>query len=196
MAQNSEYGKRVGSLMLAGVFLITSLAFTGVVIWESLNNEKKDDALKSLQQSPNQQSPNQQQTNPTGENMLKGTQLANFTPIMTPVTELQIIDLTEGTGAVVPEGATITADYTGAYVVNGEIFESSKDSGQPATFPLSGVIPGWTQGVPGMKVGGIRRLVIPGTLAYGEAPEGYTPGSGSRPLGPLVFDIELVSLGQ
>jgi len=191
MAQYSEYGKRVGSLMLAGVFLITSLAFTGVVIWESLNNEKKDDALKSLQESPNQQ-----QTNPTGENMLKGTQLANFTPITTPVTELQIIDLTEGTGAVVPEGATITADYTGAYVVNGEIFESSKDSGQPATFPLSGVIPGWTQGVPGMKVGGIRRLVIPGTLAYGEAPEGYTPGSGSRPLGPLVFDIELVSLGQ
>lgn len=191
MAQYSEYGKRVGSLMLAGVFLITSLAFTGVVIWESLNNEKKDDALKSLQESPNQQ-----QTNPTGENMLKGTQLANFTPITTPVTELQIIDLTVGTGAVVPEGATITADYTGAYVVNGEIFESSKDSGQPATFPLSGVIPGWTQGVPGMKVGGIRRLVIPGTLAYGEAPEGYTPGSGSRPLGPLVFDIELVSLGQ
>jgi len=191
MAQYSDYGKRIGSLMLAGVFLVTSLAFTGVVIWESLNNEKKDDALKSLQESPNQQ-----QTNPTGENMLKGTQLANFTPITTPVTELQIIDLTEGTGAVVPEGATITADYTGAYVVNGIIFESSKDSGQPATFPLSGVIPGWTQGVPGMKVGGIRRLVIPGTLAYGEAPEGYTPGSGSRPLGPLVFDIELVSLGQ
>jgi FKBP-type peptidyl-prolyl cis-trans isomerase len=201
MAQYSEYGKRFGSLMLAGVFLITSLAFTGVVIWESLNNEKKDDALKSLQQSTNQQidnqqSPNQQQTNPTGENMLKGTLLANFTPITTPVTELQIIDLKEGTGAATPEGATITADYTGAYVVNGVIFESSKDSGQPATFPLSGVIPGWTQGVPGMKVGGIRRLVIPGTLAYGEAPEGYTPGSGSRPLGPLVFDIELVSLGQ
>ncbi len=104
--------------------------------------------------------------------------------------------MVEGTGETVPEGATITAHYTGAYAVNGEIFESSKDSGQPATFPLSNVIQGWQQGVPGMKVGGKRRLIIPGPLAYGAAPEGYTPGSTDRPLGTLVFDIELVSIGQ
>lgn len=127
--------------------------------------------------------------------VLKGKQLENFQPI-NDVDGLQAIDLKEGDGEAVPEGATITAHYTGAYAVNGEIFESSKDSGQPATFPLSGVIAGWTQGVPGMKVGGIRRLIIPGELAYGPAPEGYTPGSTARPMGTLVFDIELVSIGQ
>ena len=47
-----------------------------------------------------------------------------------------------------------------------------------------------------MKVGGVRRLVIPGAQAYGEAPEGYNPGDGGRPMGPLVFDIELQSIGQ
>ncbi len=192
MGKDSDYGRRFGALFLAGIFLITTLAFTGIVIWEAT---KKDDSTSSVDNL--EQSLEQPQTNETGETtMLQGTILANFTPITTPVSELQIIDLSEGTGEVVPEGATITAHYTGAYVVNGLIFESSKDAGQPATFPLSGVIPGWTQGVPGMKVGGIRRLVIPGPLAYGEAPEGYTPGSGGRPLGPLVFDIELVSLGE
>jgi len=192
MSKFSDYTKRFGSLMLAGLFLLTSVGFTAIVIWESSQSNDNQNIDPEIQQALEQQ----QQINETGENMLKGTTLTNFTPLSTPVAELQVIDLVEGTGEVVPQDATITAHYTGAYVVNGEIFESSKDSGQPATFPLSGVIAGWTQGVPGMKVGGIRRLVIPGPLAYGDAPEGYTPGSTSRPQGPLVFDIELVSLGQ
>ena len=50
--------------------------------------------------------------------------------------------------------------------------------------------------MPGMKVGGTRRLIIPGAMAYGEAPAGYTPGSGGRPMGPLVFDIELIKIGE
>ncbi|MBA2279300.1 FKBP-type peptidyl-prolyl cis-trans isomerase [Candidatus Saccharibacteria bacterium] len=128
--------------------------------------------------------------------MLKGTLLSGFSPITEPVTELQVTDLTLGTSDEVAAGATITAHYTGAYAINGEIFESSKDSPQPATFPLGNVIQGWQQGVPGMKVGGTRRLVIPGVQAYGEAPEGYTPGSTDRPMGTLVFDIELISIGQ
>ncbi len=191
MASRSNYVQRYGALFLAAVFLVTSVAFTAVVIWQSRDQNNVDDQT-ALQEQLNQQL--EQQAATQGEDMLEGTQLANFTPTTDPVTELQIIDLVEGTGDVVPEGATITAHYTGAYVVNGEIFQSSKDMGQPATFPLDGVIVGWTQGVPGMKVGGTRRLIIPGNLAYGEAPEGYTPGSTERPMGPLVFDIELVSI--
>ena len=87
---------------------------------------------------------------------LEGTKLANFTP-MPIVPELQIIDLKVGEGAEVPQGATITAHYTGALIVDGTIFQSSHDFGNPVTFPLNGVIPGWTQGVPGMKVGALRR---------------------------------------
>ncbi len=126
--------------------------------------------------------------------MLEGTQLEGFTPSTDPVTELQVIDLVEGTGDEAQPGATVVAHYTGAYVVNGVIFQSSHDFGQPIPFGLNQVIKGWTDGVPGMKIGGKRRLVIPGSLAYGEAPAGYEPGSTSHPLGPLVFDIELTGI--
>jgi FKBP-type peptidyl-prolyl cis-trans isomerase len=101
---------------------------------------------------------------------LEGTKLNNFTPVDS-VPELQIIDLTEGSGDTVPEGATITAHYTGALCKDGTIFQSSHDFGEAITFPLSGVIQGWTRGVPGMKVGGTRRLVIPADLAYGAQPD-------------------------
>lgn len=193
MADKAESFRRFGTLALAVLFLITSVAFTAIIFWTSRNEDSTADA--DLQQAINEINNNTANNDqPVGENMLQGTSLANFTPVTEPVTELQIIDLSEGTGAEVPAGATITAHYTGAYAVNGEIFESSKDSGQPATFGLDQVIQGWTQGVPGMKVGGTRRLIIPGSLAYGEAPEGYTPGSTARPMGPLVFDIELQSM--
>lgn len=125
-------------------------------------------------------------------NKLKGTTLDDFTPLgkKTKVEELQIIDTVEGDGAVVPEDATITAHYTGALATDGTIFESSHDSGNPATFGLWQVIEGWTKGVPGMKVGGTRRLVIPAAQAYGarRASAAIPPNS------DLVFDIELISV--
>lgn len=120
---------------------------------------------------------------------LEGTKLANFTP-QGPVAELQVTDVTVGTGDEVPQGATITAHYTGALVADGTIFQSSHDFGQAVTFPLSGVIAGWTQGVPGMKVGGVRRLVIPAAMAYGPS----SPSPNIPPNSDLVFDIELVAI--
>ncbi len=119
----------------------------------------------------------------------EGTKLADFTPIDS-IGELQIIDIEEGTGTVVPEGATITAHYTGALCKNGIIFQSSHDFGNPITFGLNQVIKGWTQGVPGMKVGGMRRLIIPSELAYGSA----RAASNIPPNSDLVFDIELMEL--
>jgi len=122
-------------------------------------------------------------------NRLEGTKLANFTPVAS-VPELQIIDVAEGTGDVVPEGATITAHYTGALCADGTIFQSSHDFGEAITFPLNGVIAGWTKGVPGMKVGGTRRLVIPAAQAYGsQSPSPNIPANSD-----LVFDIELVAI--
>jgi FKBP-type peptidyl-prolyl cis-trans isomerase len=127
---------------------------------------------------------NNDQTSP-----LEGTKLANFTPISN-VPELEITDVQEGTGAEVPAGATITAHYTGALCKDGTIFQSSHDFGKPITFGLGQVIEGWTKGVPGMKVGGIRRLVIPSRMAYGSvrAAVNIPPNS------DLVFDIELTAL--
>lgn len=123
---------------------------------------------------------------------LEGSVLHGFNPVGS-VAELQIIDLAEGTGPVVPEGATITAHYTGARCKDGIIFQSSHDlEPQGITFPLSGVIEGWTKGVPGMKVGGTRRLVIPAAMAYGS----QSPSANIPPNSDLVFDIELVSISQ
>jgi FKBP-type peptidyl-prolyl cis-trans isomerase len=120
---------------------------------------------------------------------LEGTKLADFTPI-NKVESLQAIDLVVGTGEEVPQNATITAHYTGALCADGTIFQSSHDFGKPATFGLNQVISGWTQGVPGMKVGGTRRLIIPSALAYGSA----RASASIPPNSDLVFDIELVSL--
>ena len=120
---------------------------------------------------------------------LEGTKLQDFDPIDT-VTELQIIDTVEGTGDTVPEGAKITAHYTGALCKDGTIFQSSHDFGDPITFGLDQVIKGWTVGVPGMKVGGTRRLIIPSEMAYGSVRAAANIPANSD----LVFDIELVAI--
>jgi len=119
----------------------------------------------------------------------EGTQLHNFEP-RGEVTELEIIDVEEGTGEQVLPGATITAHYTGALVKNGIIFQSSHDFGDAITFGLGQVISGWTNGVPGMKVGGTRRLIIPAEQAYGSS----SPASNIPANSDLVFDIDLVAI--
>jgi FKBP-type peptidyl-prolyl cis-trans isomerase len=119
----------------------------------------------------------------------EGTKLSKFDPI-DEVKELQIIDIEEGTGQVVQPGDTITAHYTGALCKNGVIFQSSHDFGNAITFGLNQVIKGWTDGVPGMKVGGWRRLVIPADQAYGSA----SPSPNIPANSDLVFDIELMEI--
>ncbi|MCA9573015.1 MAG: FKBP-type peptidyl-prolyl cis-trans isomerase [Myxococcales bacterium] len=105
--------------------------------------------------------------------------------------EVRTHDVVLGTGAEANGGDRVTVHYTG-WLPNGTPFDSSHDRGAPfsATLGRGEVIPGWDQGVRGMKVGGRRGLVIPGALAYGSngIPGLIPPGS------PLVFEIELVDL--
>jgi FKBP-type peptidyl-prolyl cis-trans isomerase len=123
-------------------------------------------------------------------NKLEGTKLADYNPLAR-VAVLEKIDVIEGTGEEVKPGATVTAHYTGALAADGTIFQSSHDMGQPVTFPLNGVIEGWREGVPGMRVGGTRRLLIPAAQAYGaDSPSPNIPANSD-----LVFDIELVAVG-
>ena len=119
----------------------------------------------------------------------EGTKLPNFEPRDT-VSELEIVDTEVGRGEEVQPGATITAHYTGALVRNGIIFQSSHDMGRAITFGLDQVITGWTVGVPGMRVGGTRRLIIPAAQAYGDR----SPASNIPAGSDLVFDIELVDI--
>lgn len=167
--------ERVFALVLALLFLATSVATGAVVVWTIHNDNKQGTAANQPQ---------------TEEGALKGTKLVDFTPV-DKVDALKKIDLKEGTGEAVEPGATVTVNYTGALAKTGVIFESSKDSGQPVTFPLSGVIEGWTKGVPGMKVGGTRRLLIPAAQAYGTQASGDIPANSD-----LVFDIELISISK
>jgi peptidylprolyl isomerase len=89
-----------------------------------------------------------------------------------PPTELVREDLQPGTGAEAQASSTVTVDYIGVSCSTGKIFDTSYGK-TPATFPLGNVIPGWQQGIPGMKVGGTRLLGIPSELAYGD--QGYPP---------------------
>ena len=122
---------------------------------------------------------------------MQGTKLNNFEPVA-KTDKLTSIDTVVGTGEEVKPGAQVTAHYTGAVAATGIIFQSSHDgANQPIPFGLDQVIKGWTDGVPGMKVGGTRRLIIPADQAYGGNPPA---GSGIPANADLVFDIELTAV--
>lgn len=102
---------------------------------------------------------------------------------------LWYVDLKKGEGKSPEPTDTVEVHYTG-WLTSGKKFDSSRDRGKPATFPLNRVIKGWTEGVGSMQVGGHRILVIPYNLAYGE--RGHPPVI--PPKAMLVFDVELLSI--
>ena len=108
---------------------------------------------------------------------------------------LQVRDLKEGSGEPVKHGADVVVNYTG-WTVDGHVFDSSARAGHPfgcslvPDHPTRRVIPGWQKGIPGMKPGGIRKLVIPANLAYG--PAGYPPDI--PPNATLIFEVELIGV--
>ncbi|MBS0190024.1 MAG: FKBP-type peptidyl-prolyl cis-trans isomerase [Phycisphaerales bacterium] len=104
---------------------------------------------------------------------------------------LVIEELRMGDGAECKTGATVTINYHGTLKSNGDLVDTTRAK-QPATFPLNRLIKGWQEGVPGMKVGGIRRLTIPYQLAYGDA--GRPPVV--PPKSDLIFIIELIQISE
>lgn len=166
---------RIIALILAAVFFVTSVGVGLLVVWQSATgNDEEENTVDNTNQLD--------QTN-----QLAGTQLENFTPVES-VAELQVTDLTPGTGAEAQADSIVTVDYTGAVAATGVIFQSSLDAGQQATFSLDQVIPGWKDGMIGMKEGGVRRMVIPAAQAYGANPP---EGSGIPADATLVFDVTL-----
>jgi peptidylprolyl isomerase len=105
-------------------------------------------------------------------------------------TELVIADLVVGDGTEAKPGDKVEVHYLGVEYDTGEQFDASWDRGASINFPLSGLIQGWQEGIPGMKVGGRRQLTIPPAQAYGPA------GGGHRLSGKtLVFVIDLMGVG-
>jgi FKBP-type peptidyl-prolyl cis-trans isomerase FkpA len=118
-----------------------------------------------------------------------------------PVPEAVVLvtDLVKGVGDEALHGMTVIVHYTGwlydpnAPDFRGRQFDSSRERGQPFSFPLGGghVIRGWEQGIPGMKIGGLRRLVIPPALGYGSR----NVGNGAiPPNSTLMFEVELLAV--
>ncbi len=182
-----KFFARAGAIFIALLFLLTSVGFSLFVIWQNNEQSKKDKQSAQVQQAIQDQ---QQSQNKEGK--LEGTQLKNFTPV-SHVEKLTVTDTVVGKGEAVKAGDTVTVHYTGAVAATGIIFQSSLDMGQPATFGLNQVIKGWTDGIPGMKVGGTRRLLIPADQAYGANPP---QGSNIPPNADLVFDVQLLKIGQ
>jgi peptidylprolyl isomerase len=104
-------------------------------------------------------------------------------------TDLKIEDVVVGEGAQAQPGDTVEVHYVGVEFHSGEEFDASWNRGESIEFPLQGLIQGWQDGIPGMKVGGRRQLTIPPELAYGPA------GGGHRLSGKtLVFVIDLLDV--
>jgi FKBP-type peptidyl-prolyl cis-trans isomerase len=165
-------------IIIVVVFVVSSLGLSGLVIWDATRSKDSSaDVQKQIEELQEQQ------------NASAGKPLEGYEPLA-KVEKLEIIEQKVGSGKEVKKSSTVTVHYTGALARDGKIFESSQDSGQPITFPLSQVIKGWQEGLPGMREGGKRRILIPANLAYGQS--GSPPSIG--PNEPLVFDIELVSV--
>jgi peptidylprolyl isomerase len=104
-------------------------------------------------------------------------------------TQLEVTDLIVGDGAEAQPGSKVDVHYLGVEYETGEEFDSSWSRGDSIDFPLGSLIKGWQEGIPGMKVGGRRKLVVPPQLAYGPA------GSGHRLSGKtLIFVIDLLGV--
>ena len=113
-------------------------------------------------------------------------------PVSTQILEHDLVvqDFKEGEGATVVAGDTVSIHYTG-YLLDGTVFDSSVQRNQPITIPvgMGRVIPGWDMGVPGLRPGGKRRLIIPPELAYGDRARGKIPADAT-----LVFTLELIEI--
>tara|TARA_B100000497_G_C7689273_1_gene418576 strand:- start:1950 stop:2612 length:663 start_codon:yes stop_codon:yes gene_type:complete len=130
----------------------------------------------------------QSQNVEAGQNFL--AENAKRDGVVTTATGLQYEVLTEGSGDSPKETDQVTVHYHGT-LIDGTVFDSSVERGQPATFPVNGVIPGWVEALQLMNPGAKYKLFIPSNLAYGERGAGGAIG----PNATLIFEVELISIG-
>ncbi len=201
----------VGTLVLIGVVVIALFAFTG--------NDSKPNKIASGgggggSTSPAAQSPSASPTpTPTKYPPAKGASVSYKGVTVKGATDLkgipgvtskgsgdpstlEVKDLVVGKGKAAGPTSTVNVQYYGVLYKNGTYFDSSWKRGMPATFPLTGVVPGFTQGIgggkgiPPMKEGGRRIIIVPSAMGYGKAgsPPTIPPNS------PLVFVVDLKSV--
>lgn len=189
--------QRVFALVLAALFFATSVAAGAAVIWQISQDNSNQQELAN-------QNPQNDQLDAFEESM-KGCNISepvaaskdNAPEVYKPkddVNELQKTDLKTGTGKEAKAGDCLVVKYHGTLAANGKKFDGNFEEETALQFALGQgmVIPGWDQGMIGVKEGGVRRLVIPANLGYGES------GSGEAipPNSDLVFVVKLLEIKE
>ena len=162
-----------------------------------LTQEEMQAAMQQLQEQTGGAEDDQQDQNPNAMNNNKAegeaflAQNASKSGVTTLPSGLQFEVLTQGTGNKPSLGSSVTTHYHGT-LINGTVFDSSYQRGEPATFPVNGVIAGWTEALQLMPEGSKYRLYIPSDLAYGKRGAGRDiPGDTA-----LIFDVELIKVNN
>src|SRR3990167_97547 len=171
--------RRAGWLFMALVFVATGVGVSAAIFWQ---------ATRPADQSSNQDN-NQLCQFQISEGQAATKAPSAFKPDK-DVTQLQTTDLEAGTGEPVKAGDCLTVKYYGTLASDGKMFDENFSSSQALKFELGSgqVIPGWDEGLIGMKVGGLRRIVIPSELAYGSQATGQIPANSD-----LVFVVKLLA---
>lgn len=168
----NSHTKKSTRIIIWVIAIVMAAGFLGsyfLVILENNNNANQANAVNTTAQKPEEL--------PVDPTAFK---------VEGKVESLQVVDETVGTGDEVHAGDTVKVHYKGTVAQSGGKFDSSYDRGEPVEISLMQVIPGWQEGIQGMKVGGKRRLVIPSNLGYGDQPAGGIPANSD-----LVFEVEL-----
>ena len=184
--------QRTGIWIIAVVLTVGTVAgFIAMIL--APQNDAKDQAKQEADYAQYMKEYQEQQAKAREENAkasqpLDGYSAKAFKP--GAVKELKVETLVQGKGATLKADSTVTASYFG-WTSDGKIFDSSKKNGTntPAEFSLTGVIPGWTEGLTGVKVGSTVRLTIPTDKAYGD-----TAAETGNPEGPLQFIVQIKDL--
>jgi FKBP-type peptidyl-prolyl cis-trans isomerase FkpA len=181
MAKKKQRGIQVSAILIVAIFSLSLVAaFAVPLMTREEQSAQQEEINRYLEELRKQQAGVEEDQEPAeiDPNLIQEGE----------VTNMQIIDITTGTGSEAKLGDTIKVKYKGALASTGAVFDSNQDG---VEFPLNegGLIQGWIEGVPGMKVGGKRKLVIPSVKGYGEqGTQGIPPNS------DLVFEIELLSV--
>lgn len=185
---STSKGQRIAIWIIIVAMAIGSVGAYFVIILQN-DNAKIDQAKQQelLKQAEEEQKKQQEEQAKMTKDPLDGYAAEPFDKAS--ITELAVEELKPGDGKVAQTSSTVEANYFG-WTSDGKIFDSSKRNGvtTPATFPLNQVIPGWTEGLTGVKEGAVVKLKIPSEKAY--KAEG-APGAGIGPNEPLIFIVEL-----
>lgn len=152
----------------AALFLVTSSALTiGVIM--TLSSSSNNNQTTNITNSAPTSNKSTNSNSIAAQYFKDGTVVPGYKPQTSPLSNLEVADVTKGTGTTVKPGATVKVDYVGFLADSGQVFDTSAAHGGPVSLQLKqgSLITGWVEGIPGMKVGGTRELLIPAAMGYG-----------------------------